>query len=128
MSESIRKPSVGMNGGFEYSESGLPVNWIVYLPSNIPTGNYELIFDTVDFQEGKQALKFVADECSQTGGSHSPGITQEYPAEPGRSYKISFWIKNDGCDYVVSAGGVDTKTVQLQTVDSSLPRVPNLGM
>jgi hypothetical protein len=119
MSESIRKPSVGVNGGFEYTESGLPINWLVYSPSTIPTRKYELSFDKVDFQEGKQALKFIVDECSQTGGRHSPGITQEYPAEPGRSYKISFWIKNDGCDYVVSAGGVDAKTAQLNTVDLS---------
>ena len=119
MSEFIRKPSVGMNGGFEHTEAGLPVNWIVYSPSTIPTGNYELSFDKVEFREGKQAMRFIVDECSPTGGRHSPGITQEYRAKPGTSYKISFWIKNKGCDYVVSAGGVDTKTGQLKTVDSS---------
>ena len=108
-----------MNGGFEYAESGLPVNWIVYSPSTIPTGNYELSFDKVDFREGKQAMKFNVDECSPAGGRYSPGITQEYPAKPGMSYKISYWIKNEGCDFVVSAGGVAAKTSQLTTIDSS---------
>ena len=91
----------------------------MYSPPTIPTGNTELSLDKVDFKEGKQALKFIVDDCSATGGRHSPGITQEYRAKPGTSYKISFWIKNNDCDYVVSAGGVDAKTAQLKTVDSS---------
>ena len=119
MSESIRKPSVGMNGGFEHTKSNLPVNWIVYSPSTIPTGNYELSFDTKDFKEGKQSLKFLVHECSATGGWHSPGITQEYPAQPGESYLISYWVKNDGCSYTVTAGGVDAKTSHYKTMDSS---------
>ena len=119
MSESIKEPSVGLNGGFENSQSGLPVNWLVYSPSTIPTGNYELSFDKVDFKEGRQSLKFLVQECSSTGGWHSPGITQQYPAKPGESYWISFWIKNAGCDYTVKVGGVDAKTGQYQTVDSS---------
>jgi hypothetical protein len=119
MSESIRKPSAGMNGGFEHTKSDLPVNWIVYSPSTIPTGNYELSFDTEDFKEGKQSLKFLVHECSATGGRHSPGITQEYPAKPGESYLVSYWVKNDGCSYTVIAGGVDAKTGHYETIDSS---------
>ena len=119
MSESIEDESVGMNGGFEHTQSGLPVNWLVYSPSTIPTASYELIFDRADFKEGKQSLKFLIHKCSATGGWHSPGITQEYPAIPGESYVISFWIKNEGCEYVVRVGSVDAKTGQYETVDSS---------
>jgi hypothetical protein len=122
MSESIRKPSVGMNGGFEHTKSNLPFNWIVYSPSTIPTGNYELSFDTEDFKEGNQSLKFLVHECSAVGGWRSPGITQEYPAKPGESYLISYWVKNDGCSYTVTAGGVDAKTGHYETIDSSHDR------
>ena len=119
MSEQIKDESVGMNGGFEHVKSGLPVNWLVYTPSTIPTGNYELILDRTDFKEGEQSLRFLIHECSATGGWHSPGIGQEYPAIPGESYRISFWIKNEGCEYVVGVGGVGAKTGQSETVDSS---------
>ena len=57
-SEQISDPSVGMNGGFEHTQSGLPVNWIVYSPATLPTGSYELIFDREDFKEGTQSLRF----------------------------------------------------------------------
>ena len=73
MSETIVDESVDMNGGFEHTQSGLPVNWLVYSPSTIPTGNYELSFDKTDFKEGKQSLKFLIHECSATGGWYSPG-------------------------------------------------------
>ncbi len=118
-SESIEDESVGMNGGFEHTQSGLPVNWLVYSPSTIPTASYELIFDRADFKEGKQSLKFLIQQFTPTAGWHSPGIAQEYPAIPGESYLISFWIKNEGCEYVVTAGGVAAKTSQYETVDSS---------
>ena len=107
-----------MNGGFEHTQSGLPVNWLVYSPSTIPTGNYELSFDEADFKEGKHSLKFLVHECAATGGWHSPGITQEYPAPPG-AYRISFWIKNEGCQYSVSVGGVTAKTGEYEIADSS---------
>jgi len=122
MSESIRKPSVDMNGGFEHTKSDLPVNWIVYSPSSIPTGKYDLMFDTDDFKEGKQSLKFLVHKCSDKGGRYSPGITQEYPAQPVESYLVSYWIKNDGCRYAVIAGGVDAKTSHYETIDSSSGR------
>ena len=68
-------------------------------------GSYELLFDRGDFKEGEQSLHFRVHECSAEGGWGSPGITQEYPVPPG-DYVVGFWIKNDGCDYVASAGGV----------------------
>jgi hypothetical protein len=119
MSEHIKDKSVGMNGSFEHTRSGLPVNWLVYSPSTIPTGNYELIFDRTDSKEGNHSLRFFVHECSVTGGWHSPGISQEYPAIPGESYLISFWIKNEGCEYVVEVGGVDAKTGQSEIIISS---------
>ena len=101
---------MGINGGFEYTRSGLPINWIVYSPGTIPSGRYELLLDRADFREGKQSLRFLVDACSPTGGWHSPGITQQYPAEPGTTYAIRFWVKNEGCDWAVSVGGVTATT------------------
>ncbi len=109
-----------MNGGFEHTQSGLPVNWLVYSPSTIPTGDYELLFDQADFKEGTQSLKFLVHECSSTGGWYSPGIAQEYPVTPGASYLISFWIKNQGSEWVVQFAGVAPKTgAPYEIIDSS---------
>ncbi len=119
MSESVRSKSAGLNGGFEHVRSGLPANWLVYSPSTIPTGKYELVFDRTDFKEGEQSMRFLVYECSGKVGWHSPVFAQEVSAKPGDSYLVSFWIKNDGCKYVVQAGGVDAKTAQYETVDSS---------
>jgi hypothetical protein len=118
MSETVRLKSAGMNGGFEHVRSELPVNWLVYSPTTIPTGNYQLTVDGDDFKEGRQSLRFLVHECSTTGGWHSPGIAQQFSATPG-DYLVSFWVKNGGCNYVVSAGGVSAKTAKYKTVDSS---------
>lgn len=106
MSETIRDESAGINGGFEVVKSGLPVNWLFYTAETIPTGEYDLIIDTNDFKEGSKSLQFSVQECSATGGWHSPGFSQQFYAIPGEKYKISFWIKNDGCEIFAKVGGV----------------------
>ena len=124
MSESVEDESAGMNGGFEVTQSGLPVNWLVYAPTTIPVRNYELVFDTVEPKEGKQSLKFLVHECSSTGGWHSPGISQEYSAIPGDTYKVSFWVKNDGSEFRAKIGGVSAIEGQYETVVESSEPIP----
>lgn len=119
MSESIEDASVGGNGGFEYTRASLPVNWLVYSPRTVPEGEFEIVFDTLDFKEGRQSLKFDVRTCSALGGWHSPGISQEYPAVAGETYQVSLWIKSEGSAYVVRIGGVDAFTGEYETVDSS---------
>lgn len=119
LSEQVRDPAAGRNGGFEHVSSGLPVNWLVYSPDTIPSGRYELIFDEDDAREGARSLRFVVQECSPDGGWRSPGLCQEFPVEPGTTQAIGFWIKNDGCDWRVSFGAVSAKTGETETVTSS---------
>jgi len=119
MSETVLDQSAGMNGGFEVSESGLPVNWLVYTPKTIPTGDYDLIIDTVEYQAGKQSLKFVVRECSADGGWHSPGLSREFSATPGTTYTVGFWVKNDGAEFHVRIGGVSAKEGQYETMARS---------
>ena len=116
MSEEIQNKTAGMNGSFEVTESGLPVNWLIYSPKTVPTCRFELIIDTTEYKDGKQSLKFLVDECSPDGGFRSPGISQEYDAIPGESYKLSCWIKNDGCKFIIKIGGVSAFEGQTDTV------------
>ncbi len=119
MSEQIHDKTAGINGSFEVIQSDLPVNWIVYSPNTIPKGDYDLVVDTTEFVEGKQSLKFVVRECEPTGGWHSPGLSQEFPAQPGKTYRVSFWAMNDGSEFVVRIGGVSAKEGEYHTITSS---------
>ena len=95
--------TAGFNGSFEITKSGWPANWSIYKPS-IKSGDAELVLDTTDAKDGKQSLKFVihkCPECSESGGWHCPGIFQEKPAISEKSYKVSFWLKNQGCKFRV---------------------------
>lgn len=116
ISQHVEDPAAGINGGFEHAQSGLPVNWIVYSPTTVDAGRYELLLDRTDFREGEQSLRFLVHSCSPAGGWHSPGITQEYPAEPGTTCALTFWVKNEGCDWAVSIGGVTATTGEYEVL------------
>ncbi|HAQ18650.1 MAG TPA: hypothetical protein DCR40_05360 [Prolixibacteraceae bacterium] len=107
MSESIIDKSIGTNGSFEHAKNGLPVNWFLYTPKTVQTGSFDIITDTTEFKDGKQSLKFLVRECSAMGGRLSPGFFQEFhETKPGETYKVSFWIKNRGSEFIVKIYGV----------------------
>ena len=119
MSESIVDESAGLNGGFEITQSGLPGNWLVYTPSTIPSGDYDLVVDTMEYRSGKQSLKFVVRECSPDGGWRSPGLSRQVDATPGAAYKVGFWAKNEGTEFRFRVGGVSAKEGQYEIVVQS---------
>ena len=116
MSELIEDSSAGLNGGFEVVESGLPVNWLVYTPTTIPTGDYDLVIDTEEQHSGDQSLKFVVRECSSDGGWHSPGFSRQFEATPGATYTVAFWARNDGAEFHARIGGVSAKEGEYETI------------
>ena len=123
MSEIIYDQTAGMNGGFEVVQEGLPVNWLVYTPNTIPTGEYDLIIDTTRYKDGKQSLHFRVRECSPNGGWSSPGLCQEYYAIPGETYKFSCWILNNGCDFFLQIGGVSAFDGKYDTIIKSNEKI-----
>lgn len=99
--------AAGMNGSFEVTKSGLPVSWSFYTPQTVPAADFDILMDTADFKDGKQSLQFVVRKCEATGGRLSPGFFNEFPdTKPGETYKISFWAKNAGSEFVFTARGV----------------------
>lgn len=109
MSEHVRDDTAGVNGSFETAKDGLPVNWLVYTPNTVPEGDFDVKLDTENHKEGKQSLHFDVRECKETGGWHSPGFAQEFEAEPGKDYKIGFWVRNGGASWGAVAKGVKPK-------------------
>lgn len=91
-----------MNGGFETLKNGLPVNWYYYSMKKESKGEFDLISDSILFKEGKRSLKFQVRACESIGGWRSPGFFEEFKVVPGETYKVSFWVNNQGCDYKVS--------------------------
>ena len=90
--------SAGFNGSFETTKNGLPVNWYLYGPQLIKNGDVEISLDTEDFVEGKQSLKLLVHKADPIGGWRSPGLFRTlHPLNPGRPYKVSFWLKNQDC-------------------------------
>ena len=75
--------------------------------------------DTADFKDGKQSLKFLVRDCSPVGGRLSPGFANEMEAVPGQAYTISFWIKNEGAEFVAKIGGVAPTTSEIKTIIQS---------
>ena len=60
-------------------------------------GDVEVSLDTVDAVEGDQSLKFAVHRVDGPGW-RSAGLFQVRPAKSNRSYKVSFWLKNQGCE------------------------------
>ena len=106
MSELESDPTAGLNGGFEITKNGLPVNWVMYTSNTVPKGDFEILMDETTFKEGKQSLKFEVVECSSMSGWHSPGFTNEFFERGRGTYRLSFWYKNHGATFRVQAGGV----------------------
>ena len=50
------------------------------------------------------------------GGWGSPGFTNQFDADQGSTYDLSFWIKNDGSEFRVRAGGVSAMNGDMKTL------------
>jgi uncharacterized protein (TIGR03067 family) len=120
MSEYVEFKPAGLNGSFEVTKFGLPVNWGVYTPRTVPNGDFDIVVDKTDFKEGEQSLKFVVRKCEPTGGRLSPGFFNDFritnftppgpfETKPGETYKVSFWAKNAGSEFVLKARGVSAR-------------------
>lgn len=128
MSEYSADQAAGLNGGFEISKKGLPVNWLMYTPKTVPNAEFEIILDREIYKEGVQSLKFDVKKCESIGGWHSPGFTNEFSEVgkfkgPGR-YVVSFWVRNSNSKFNISAGGVEAKGGEMKTLieeDKSIP-------
>ena len=109
MSEIETDEGAGLNGGFEITRNGLPVNWQMYTPNTVPESKFEIVLDGTEFKEGKQSLRFDVEACQPIGGWKSPGIARQFKDKTEGNYKVSFWYKNKGASFYLDAGGVSPK-------------------
>lgn len=126
-SEIISDKNAGINGSFESSKNGLPLNWQVYSPKTVPNSKFKVTLDKTEVQEGTQSLHFEVTKCDSTGGWKSPGITSEFleagKFEGMRSYRVTCWIKSRGATHRLSAGGVNAESGNMKVLESQ--KLPN---
>ena len=123
MSETVYDSEAGLNGSFEITKTGLPVNWLLYTPATVENSDFDLIIDSSESKDGKQSLKFLVRECSVVGERLSPGFCKEYEAIPGESYTVGFWVKNDGSEFYVKIGGVSAFDGHYETIVRSREQI-----
>jgi len=90
-----RDKAAGFNGSFEVVKSGLPVNWNIY-HRPLKDGKAEFSIDTSTPIDGAGSVKFLVHAAEPAGGWRSPGLFNSLNAEEGRTYDVSFWLKNLG--------------------------------
>ena len=92
-SNELSKPDneAGLNGSFETTDSGYPVNW-AFFPNPESDDLFQVSIDTTKAQEGKQSLQLYTNQSEKTVGFRSRRVS----VEPGKTYKLSFAIQNDG--------------------------------
>lgn len=121
-SEIITDKNAGINGSFESSKNGLPLNWQVYSPKTVPNSKFKVTLDKTEVQEGAQSLHFEVTKCDSTGGWKSPGITSEFMEvgkfEGMRPYRITCWVKTNGAAYRLSAGSVNAESGNMKVLES----------
>lgn len=89
-----RDNTAGLNGSFEVARSGLPVNWYFHKPP-LEQGDAELMLDETDPVDGRRAVKLLVHR-TDGAGYRTAGMFQTIDAEPNRTYRVSFWIRNEG--------------------------------
>jgi len=94
--------NLGYNGSFEIVESELPVSWTL---SRYPIkdGAVEAFVDTTDAVAGNRSLRIVVHEYVSTH-RWTPFLFQVRDVEVGKTYAVSFWLKNQGCKVLVEIG------------------------
>ena len=112
MSIRHKSESSGFNGSFEVVQSGLPVNWYFHYPP-IKNGDVEISLDTKDAIEGNQSLKFKVHRVDSRPGWRRPGLFQVRSAKSNRSYRVSFWLKNQGCKVSLTINSEKPKSAPL---------------
>jgi len=93
---------LGYNGSFEIVDSELPVNWTI---SRYPVrdGTIEAFVDTTDVVSGHRSLRIVIHEYDSSS-RWEPFLFQVRDVEVGKTYTVSFWLKNQGCKVLLEIG------------------------
>jgi len=109
MSEVKSNPEAGFNGSFEDTVDGLPANWYIYTPENLTESEFQILTGSEGATDGQQALQFDVTSCSGKSGRFSPGFFTEIAIKEPGIYTVTFSVKNEEANCVLTTGGVSAK-------------------
>ena len=89
--------SAGLNGGFELTQDGYPINW-AFGPNPETLPSYQVSVDTTRVAEGSKSLRIVSTQDNQTKAFRSVRV----PIGQGREYRIAFSVISKGCSLRVN--------------------------
>jgi len=89
--------SAGLNGGFELTNDGYPVNW-AFAPNPESIESFQVSVDTARSVEGSNSLRLISTQDDRTKAFRS----QSVPVDSGRVYRIGFSVINEGCSLQVN--------------------------
>lgn len=120
-SEIRRDGNAGYNLGFEIVDRDMPVNWFFKTERVInhwskagDVVDFDVVVDQHDAKEGVKSLRYVIHKCITSDQNmkyyaYYPGFFNEFQLEPGGTYRVSFWVKNNGCEFEVITSAVKAK-------------------
>ena len=91
-----RHSTAGLNGGFETTEAGYPVNW-AFFPNPEADSTFQVAAGFRNVLEGDFSLKVTT-----SPGEMLPGFrSRRIEVQPGKDYRLSLSFKNEGCSLKV---------------------------
>ena len=88
--------AAGLNGSFEITEDGIPVNW-AFFPNPEADSTFQIALDSEHAVDGIQSLKVTTKPSEMLAGFRSRRVQ----VQPGKDYRLSLSFKNEGCSLKV---------------------------
>jgi hypothetical protein len=104
-----RNATAGLNGSFEITEAGYPVNW-AFFPNPEADSTLRVVLDSSQVVEGNHSLMIVVRPSERLPALRSSQV----PVQPGKSYRLGISFMNQGCSLKVNRIVLDAsgKTVR----------------
>jgi hypothetical protein len=104
-----RNAAAGLNGSFEITEAGYPVNW-AFFPNPEADSTLSVVLDSSQVVEGSHSLKIIVRPSERLPALRSTQVR----VQPETSYRFSMSFRNEGCGLKVNRIVLDAsgKTVR----------------
>jgi hypothetical protein len=115
-----RNAAAGLNGGFEITESGYPVNWS-FFPNPEADSTLQVVLDSSEVVEGSQSLRIVVRPSGRLPALRSTQVA----VQPGERYRLGMSFMNQGCSLKVNRIVLDPSGMTVRRrdliIDTSIP-------
>ena len=108
----VRNPTAGLNGGFEITEAGYPVNW-AFFPNPEADSTLRVVLDSSQVVEGSHSLKIVVRPSERLPALRS----RQVAVQPEKHYRFRISFRNEGCSLEVNRIVLDASGMTVRRRD-----------